>query len=174
MLDKLNEDQRKVLLIWAFLGLFIFVGLLFFANKKIQEMKKDPVDKTYIKVEDYSRYYTVSNILEKYYTALSNRNYSAVYNMLSDEYKKDNGINEQNIQTKIKTYDVRTTYQGGLMCRKRLGKGHTSFYVSGTVMASNQYKVFEDIYYEVLLDENNMSFSITEIDASTFGGACNV
>ena len=174
MLDKLSEDQRKVLLIWVFFGVFILVLILFFANKHIQEMKKDPVDKSYIKVEDYSRYYTISNILDKYYTALSNRNYSSVYTMLSDDYKKNNDITEQNVQTKIKTYDVRTTYQGGLMCRKRLGKGHTSFYVSGTVTASNQYKVFEDAYYEVFLDENNMTFSITEIDASTFGGACHV
>jgi hypothetical protein len=172
MLDKLTEDQRKVLLIWVFLGVFILVLLLFFAGKKIQESKKDPVDKTYQVVKDYNRYYTVSNILDKYYTALSNKNYDGLYKMLSEEYKKNNDINETNIQTKIKTYDIRTTYQGALMCNKRLGKGQTSYYVSGSVVGANQYKVFDDVYYEVMLNEKNMTFTISEIDASTFGGAC--
>ena len=60
------------------------------------------------------------------------------------------------------------------MCNKRLGKGHTSYYVSGTVVGTNQYKVFDDVYYEVMLNESNMTFSISEIDASTFGGECHV
>jgi hypothetical protein len=172
MLDKLTEDQRKVLLIWVFLGVFILILILVFAGKKIQDMKKDPVDKSYYIVKDYNRYYTVSNILDKYYTALSNKNYDAVYKMLSDDYKKNNDINESNVQTKIKIYDIRTTYQGALMCNKRLGKGHTSYYVSGSVVGTNQYKVFDDVYYEVMLDESTMTFTISEIDASTFGGAC--
>lgn len=174
MLDKLTEDQRKVLLIWFFLGVFILVLILFFAGKKIQEMKKDPVDKSYQVVKDYNRYYTISNILDKYYTALSNKNYDGVYKMLSNDYKSKNDINESNVQTKIKSYDIRTTYQGSLMCNKRLGKGFTSYYVSGTVVGTNQYKIFDDVYYEVMLNEREMTFTISEIDASTFGGACHV
>ncbi len=172
MLDKLTEDQRKVLLIWFFILIFLIVAVSMFARYRIKSMFNDEVDKQYIKVTDYSRYYTVLNILDKYYTTIYNNNAEDVLKMLDEDYKKDKNLNKDNVLSTLKTNTSRTTYKGSLMCSKRLGKGHTSYLVSGNPVGVNVDKSYDDIFYEVELNENEMTFSIKEIDASQFGGDC--
>jgi hypothetical protein len=58
------------------------------------------------------------------------------------------------------------------MCSKRLGNGYTSYYVSGNVIGVNKYKEYEDQYYEVVLNENEMTFTVKSIDSNQFGGEC--
>ena len=172
MLDKLTEDQRRVLMIWFFFLVFLVVLFIILAGHKITSKFKDEVDKNYSIVQDYSRYYTVINILDKYYTALNNESYDDVLKMLDTEYVNSEGINKDNIKEKLNKYDVRTTYKGSLMCSKKLGKGYTSYYVSGEVVGTNTIKTFDTTLYEVVLNENEMTFSIKQIDDSQFGGDC--
>ena len=174
MLDNLTEDQRKVLLIWFFFGIFLIVLVVLFANYKIKEKKnKEIIDDHYIIVSDYNRYYTITNILDKYYTSLYNGRFDRVIKMLDTDYVSSNGITEENMKDKLKMQDTRTTFKGGLMCSKRFAKGYTSYYVSGEDIAVNKYKVFNTRYYEVVLNENELTLTVKEIDVDTFGGECN-
>jgi hypothetical protein len=174
MLDRLTEDQRKVLMMWFFLLIFLIGLVVLIANNKIKKRVVDEKYKTYVVVRDYSRYYTITNILDKYYTTIYNKNYESVIKMLDADYVKDNNITKDNLEDFIKTYDARTTYQGSLMCSKRLGKGYTSYYVSGEVVGANSYKIYDTKYYEVLLNENQVTFTVKEIDSNQFGGECHV
>ena len=172
MLDKLTEDQRKVLLIWFFLLIFLIGAVSLFSYRRIKSKFHNEVDKQYNIVTDYSRYYTVLNILDKYYTYINNGNYEDVLKMLDKDFVNENHIDTHTITNFIKKYDIRTTYKGSLMCSKRLGNGYTSYYVSGNVIGVNKYKEYEDQYYEVVLNENEMTFTVKSIDSNQFGGEC--
>jgi hypothetical protein len=174
MLDNLTEDQRKVLLIWFFFGLFLIILVVLFANYKIKEKKnKELIDDHYIVVSDYNRYYTVSNILDKYYTSLYNGRFDRTLKMLDSEYISKNEITEDNLKTKLGMQDVRVTFKGGKMCSRRFENGITSYYVVGDEVAVNKYKVFNTKYYEVVLNEKELTFTIKEIDSDIYGGECN-
>ena len=174
MLDRLTDDQRKVLLIWLFIGIFLVI--LFFVISNIHGgfniLKKDERDKSYKIVKDYNKYYTVINIVDKYYSAL-NYDYSKnLVEMLNEDYKNENNITVDNVISKLKKGSINVTYQGGLMCKKSLHTGIISYYISGEEVGSNTGEILGDKYFEVLLDENNMTFNIKEIDKISFGDEC--
>ena len=175
MIDNLTKEERKVLLMWIIFGVVLMAILAVLAGIKINKAKKgyqQTIDKSYIKVTNYSRYYTIIGILDKYYNTINSNNDEETLNLLSDKYKKDNGINKDNIKDKVEHYDKLVTFKGKLMCSKRLGKGFTSYYVSGDVIGSNDLNTHDNAYYEVILNENEMTYSISEIDASVYGGEC--
>lgn len=174
MIDDLTKEQRRVLLYWIIFGLILMGVLITVASIKISEKKKyqQTVDKNYSIVNDYSRYYTIINIMDKYYNLINKKDYNELSKLLSDNYKKNNDINADNIKDKLDFYDKSVTYKGRIMCSKRLGKGYTSYYVAGNVIGMNDLSEYDTKYYEVVLNENEMTFSISILDASTYGGAC--
>ena len=93
MIDQLTEDQRKVLIIWLFLGLFLAALLLIFANKKMKSKSNYQLDNNYNVVSNYSRYYTITKIIDKYYNAINEGNYDGAFKMLDDKYIKSNNLN---------------------------------------------------------------------------------
>lgn len=171
MIDKLTEEQRKVLVIWGFLGLFLAILLIIFASNKNKYKSEYKIDKDYQIVEDYSRYYTITKIIDKYYTAINDNNYSSIMNMLDTNYIKKNDLRVDNVKN-LYNYDKKISFKGSLMCSKRFDKGLTSYYVSGSTIAENVLKEYGNVYYEVILNENEMTFSINVIDVDTFGGVC--
>ena len=52
MLDRLTEDQRKVLMMWFFLLIFLIGLVVLIANNKIKKRVADEKDKTYVVVRD--------------------------------------------------------------------------------------------------------------------------
>jgi len=175
MIDNLTKEQRRVLLMWIIFGVILMGVLGILAGIKINKARKEyqqTVDQNYNKVRDYSRYYTIINILDKYYNTINSNNDTETLKLLSNKYKIDNGINKDNINDKIKHYEKMVTYKGKLMCSKRLGKGFTSYYVSGDVIGSNDLKTYGSEYYDIILNENEMTFSVSVIEASEFGGVC--
>lgn len=175
MIDNLTKEQRRVLLMWIIFGLVLMGVLMVLAGIKIDKARKEreqSVDKIYSRVSNYSRYYTIIGILDNYYNTINSNNDEDTYKLLSDNYKKNNGITKDNIKDKITHYDKLVTYKGKLMCSKRLGKGFTSYYVSGDIIGSNDLSTYGSAYYDVILNEKEMTFSVSIIDASTFGGEC--
>ena len=174
MLDKLTDDQRKVLLIWLFIGVFIIVLVFVISNMRGNNglFRKDEHEKNYTFVKDYNRYYTITNIVDKYYSAINNEYKSDLVKMLNEDYVKENEITEDNVLSKLKVDKTNTSFHGALMCKKKLHTGIISYYVSGETVGTNTGKSIRDSYYEVIQDENNMTFSIKEIDGVSFGDEC--
>ena len=172
MVEKLTEEQRKVLMIWVCLGMILTVLLLIIGSKKVGYKNNYELDNEYLTVRDYSRYYTITKIIDKYYTAINDERYEVALNMLDSKYVSEKSINTSNIKETL-NYDAKVSFSGGLMCSKRFAKGFTSYYVIGKVIGTNVDKEFDTVYYEVVLDEMNMLFSIKPVESSMFGGACN-
>ena len=174
MLDRLTDDQRKVLLIWLFVGIFIVI--LFFVISNITGnngiLKKDEKEKRYTFVKDYNRYYTITNIIDKYYSAINNEYKDDLMVMLNDDYIKKNDLTNDNVISYLKKDKNNVSFHGALMCKKKLHTGVVSYYVSGNTIGTNTGKTIRDSYFEVIQDENNMTFDIKEIDAVSFGDEC--
>ena len=141
MIDQLTEDQRKVLIIWLFLGLFLAALLLIFANKKMKAKSNYQLDNNYNVVSNYSRYYTITKIIDKYYNAINEGNYDGAFKMLDDKYIKSNNLSTNSFKESF-NYDAKIAFRGGLMCSKRFAKGYTSYYVSGSIIGANSNKQY--------------------------------
>ena len=173
MLDKLSKEERTVLFFWIVLGAILMLLALFIGGRKINEKKYEQTkENNYHILTDYSRYYTIINIMEKYYSTINSKNYDDTLKLLSNDYKSSNNINKNNINEKIKYYDKSVTFKGKLMCSKKLGKGYTSYYISGDVIGMNNNNVYESTFYNVTLNENDFTFNISLIEESEFGGKC--
>lgn len=174
-LKKLSDSEKKVLTFWAILGVVIISGLLIFklvAPDSFDRLfKLGEYDKKYKLVQDRTRYYTVSNSLIKYYEYSSNKDSQAVFDILNDNYKKNNNINSSS-DIKFKEDQTNLTFNSRLMCQKKIKKGVYSFYVSGFESNPNVSGRLNVAYYEVVLDDNNYLFSVQPIDEKTFGGEC--
>lgn len=114
MLDKLTDDQRKVLLIWLFIGVFIIVLVFVISNMRGNNglFRKDEHEKNYTFVKDYNRYYTITNIVDKYYSAINNEYKSDLVKMLNEDYVKENEITEDNVLSKLKVDKTNTSFHG--------------------------------------------------------------
>ena len=174
---KLNDAEKKVLTFWLILAVVIVSGLLIFKLVFPEDFDKffglGEYDNKYSLVKNRTRYYTVSNAIVKYYTYLDAKDSDAIFNILNDGYKEANGITSaNNIKFSDEENKQNLTYNARLMCQKKINKGIYSFYVEGFESKSNVSGRGDYKYYEVILDDNKLVYSIRPIDQNTFGGEC--
>lgn len=164
-----NNSQRKVLIVWGIIAIILVVILILFKNDVIVLNKYK--DKKYTIVNDESRYFTISTIVDRFYGYMNENNYKSVLNSLDRDYINSNNITEDNI---FDIYpDKSVQYKSRMICKKGLDKGLVSYLVSG--FERDDYYVSERLdnkYYEVILHESEMKFSIQPIDKERFVGDC--
>ena len=175
---KLNESEKKVLTFWAILAVIVISALLVFRVVAPEKFNKffglSNADKKYTLVKDRTRYYTVLNSINKYYQYNNDHDSQKVFDVLNSKYKE-----EQNITSPLSfvwpdvEHGTQKVYNARLMCQKKLDIGIYSYYVSGFESDSNKANSRgEKAYFDVRLDDNNMTFDIRPIDEKTFGGEC--
>ena len=174
---KLNESEKKVLTFWAILAVVVVSGLLVFRIVAPEKFNKffgiSNADKAYSLVKDRTRYYTVFHAVNKYYNYSNAKDSESVIMVLNDKYKQEKNINNAGDIAWPDQYDAdKLTYNARLMCQKKLDIGIYSFYVSGFESYMNKPGRLSNVYYEVILDDNNFTFNIRPIDEKTFGGEC--
>lgn len=174
MKKKLSESEKKVLTFWAILAVVVVGGLLIFKIVAPDKFNRlfgiSNSDKKYSLVQDRNRYYTVDNAINKYYLYVNQKDSESVFTILSDNYKKNNNINSKD-DIKFNS-DVELVFNSGLMCQKKTNTGIYSFYVKGYESNINVSGRLDTKYYEVILDDNNMTFSLQSISEEKFGGEC--
>ena len=174
---KLNESEKKVLTFWAILAVVVIVGLLIFRFIAPEKFNKlfglSNADKNYSLVTDRTRYYTVANSIEKYYSYTNSKDSTKLYSVLDEKYRQEKGYTSASSIKWTQEVDApKLTYNARLMCQKKLDSGIYSFYVSGFESYSNKEGRLDNAYYEVILNDNELTFSIKPIDEKTFGGEC--
>ena len=174
---KLNESEKKVLTFWAILAVVVVLSLLVFRLIAPEKFNKffgiSNADKEYSLVKDRTRYYTVFNTVNKYYSYTNDKDSEKVFMVLNDKYKQEKNINNAGDLAWTDQVDAdKLTYNARLMCQKKLDVGMYSFYVSGFESYMNKPGRLSNVYYEVILDDNNFTFNIRPIDEKTFGGEC--
>ena len=173
MLDNLSQEQKHVLIYWILFGV-IFASLAILISYITISKKSEEtfVDTDYGVVTDYNRYYTVKNAIIKYLSYVNSKDSDSIYEVLDTSYINDNSITKDNVLSKVENYNVAISYKSNKMCYKRIAKGITSYEVRGSIISMNTSSYLNDKYYNIILDENNITFTIKPIEESTIISDC--
>ncbi len=165
-----KEDRNQK--IFALVILIALIAVLVYNIINSTKGKDEEVidTKTISIVKDNSRFYTVSSCVSKYLTYLTSNNTDSLLVLLSDEYKDKYNINSSNIYSYIKTSSNLQEFQPKKMFEQHLSKSVYKYYVYGTIRKDviNSKETSEDYYLIVILDEQNMSFSVEPYDGEIF------
>lgn len=168
----LTKSEKKVLLAWFIFGLIVLIIVSIIQVNKIVKEKENIsgiASSTTNEIIDRNKYYTVASAINKYYTFLNNKDYDSVFKILDEDYVSANNINESNISTS----DISLSYKTKIMCLKSYKDGVITYVVDGNVVSMNTGNFIEEKYYEVVMDGNNLTFSLSVITNTEYEGVCN-
>ena len=164
-----EEKDKKALLIAIILGLLVLLAYkLFFEHKKIIKEKIDT--KTISIVTDQSDFYTISSCVSKYLNYLCSDDSKDLIILLSDEYKKENSITEDNINDFIDFLDGLYSFNPKKMYVQRKSKNVYKFYVYGLIEQDlmDIDSVGSDYYIIIILDKKNGTFAVEPYSGEMF------
>ena len=172
MFKDLGESEKKVLKVWGSIALVLMIGLTVAAIMMKLDNTTEEAKKGYAILQDSTRYYTAANALNKYYAFVNAKDADSVLKILADDYKKDNNITKDNVMEKV-GYDKNVSVTPGYMCFYEYKTGVVEYIFKGTVKNMNKAdEILDEKYYRVILDGNNMTFSVEQITEKYFGGKC--
>lgn len=172
-----SETQKKVLSIWAIIGVVILLIVILVSTITPKDKKDNSINNLTSEdsnvIIDRNRYYTVKNAILKYYSYVNMEDYSSVLAILDEAYIKDNNITLNNVTDYLTDTKVALSYQSKVMCLKSVKKSVYRFVIEGEEISANTGSVIASKYYEVALDGNNSRFSLMPIDAKQYNEVCN-
>lgn len=184
MFKNLTQVEKKTLTIWAVAAIVIFILVIIFRVELTTDGYGEDaqIDKDYLIVHDYNRYYTVSTALNKYYGFINAKEAEALLKILDKDYIKNEKLNEDNVVKRLSVTDEQITFNTGIMCQRRYAKDKVSFYVTGKEENIFVYEGDDETlnstenlgtrYYEVKLYESKSLFSVEPITEKEFGDEC--
>ena len=115
-------------------------------------------------------FYTVSSCVSKFLNYLSIRDTKSLLVLLSDKYKKDNSITEENIYSFINSLDGVYNFNPRKMYVQQKSKNVYKFYVYGLIEQESMDLEGEqsNYYLIVTLDKDNGTFSVEPYDGKIF------
>lgn len=182
----MNEKQMKIIIIAIVIVMIIIAAILisisklesFNSNEGIKDNGKanlEVVEEAQL-VTNQRLYFTIrDNVLQKYLKAVEKGDSEAVYDMLSDDYKKENNINVTNVIQKSSLYKIPKAFPIHIY-QKEL-TNFTIFYID-TIVQNNEVVNNTDLkvttqeeFYKVIIDIENNTFSINKINEDYYNSA---
>lgn len=163
------EFNKKNILLLTILIIIMIVGLTLHDYRNPSNGVK--VTKKITLVDDYSRFFTISNASNKYINYLQNRDKDNLMFLLSDSYIVGNNINKNNILTKLKLLDEgEYNFEARNMYQEKFSKNIIRYYIKGnlTRIMIDQYTKPIDYYLIVDLYLDNSTFSVIPYDGKMF------
>lgn len=163
------EFNKKNILLLTILIIIIIVGLTLHDYRNPSNGVK--VTKKITLVDDYSRFFTISNASNKYINYLQNRDKDNLMFLLSDSYIVGNNINKNNILTKLKLLDEgEYNFEARNMYQEKFSKNIIRYYIKGnlTRIMIDHYTKPIDYYLIVDLYLDNSTFSVIPYDGKMF------
>lgn len=165
-----KEERNKKILAIVVVVAVLFLGIYkIFFDKKIFE--EEIIDTETISVlKDNSKFYTVSSCVSKYLSYLSQKDTENLLTLLSNNYKKNNSIDSNNIYNYVGVVNGVKTFSPKKIFQQRLSKSIYKFYVKGYTEEESISSIStkEDFYLIVILDEKNMIFEVEPYDGAMF------
>lgn len=165
-----NEERNKKM----FAIILVIAVLLLGIYKLFFEKEKEHIEtidtKTISIVKDNNRFFTVSSCVSKYINYLMIKDTENLLVLLSNEYKKENSINSNNIYDYIKIIDGNNTFSAKKMYQQRVSKNIYKYYIYGYIQEEliDSIGKKEPYYLIIIMDEENMTFSVEPYDGSMF------
>ena len=118
-------------------------------------------------VNDRDIFYTVSDCVEKYLNYCVDKDSNIIYNLLDEEYKERFDINEENVLSKVETYDTYKVFRPKKIYQLEQDERVTRYFVYGTMRDETNVRDISiterqetDIYMSVKLDFGDSTYSI--------------
>lgn len=166
----LKEERNKRILLIVLVAAVILLGVykLFFENKKEQAEQIDT--ETISVVTNANDFYTVSSCVSKFLSYLSINDTENLLILLSDEYKKENSVTQDNIYNFISALNGVYNFNPRKMFVQRTNKNTYKFYIYGLIEQESMELISDsmDYYIVVILDKENGTFAIEPYDGSMF------
>ncbi len=175
--------KKKViikLILFALLLMLIAILIILFNNKKIQQESQnftteteEELDNTILEpVKSAVSYFTVQNCINKYLGYVAQNNAEAIYSVLDKGYIEKNNITTSNVLEIIKRYENSIAYSARQIYLEQTNQDIDKYYAIGTITSyyagdeefENEEILDENACFEVNLNYDNMTFSITPID----------
>lgn len=165
-----NEERNKKILAIVLVVAVLFLGIykIFFDKEEVEIESIDT--ETISVVKDNSRFFTVSSCVSKYINYLTTEDTENLLILLSKEYKDNNAINSDNLYNYVNKINSNKTFSPKKMFQQRISKSIYKYYVYGFIQEELMDSIGpkEDYYLIVILDEENMTFSVEPYDGSMF------
>ena len=164
------KDKSKLIAIILVI-ITIFVVVLSYLFKNDDKADEKPINI----VINYSDFYTVDSCLYRLVTYISSKDSKNLLLVLSENYKKENNINENNILDLFEQLESDSTFVSRKMYYQELDNNITKYYVYGYVeknqLTENDSLVNpekKDMYFVVYLDKKNSVFEIEPYSGDIF------
>ena len=163
------ELTTKQLILIGFLVILVLI-FTFLYNWRNPSLEQDDASRK-IRVDDYSRFFTVSNAANSYINFLASKNVDALMKILSEDYQRENRVTEQNIIEHLGALEgYFYSFQARNMYQYRLSNYMIRYYIHGHLREEilDSWEPYVDYYLILTLDTRNFTFSITPYDGATF------
>lgn len=130
-------------------------------------------------VNDRDTFYTVAECVENYLNYCVDKDANIIYNLLDEEYKEKFDINEENVLSKVETYDTYKVFRPKKIYQMEQDKRVTRYFVYGTMRDETNVRDISiterqetDIYMSVKLNYRNSTYFIM-LDGYMYSGDIN-
>ncbi len=178
----MTDNLKKIILILAILVLIMGVILIVLLTKQRSELEgqdevleeveipseidESEISKKISIVNSENEFFTMQNILENYLLYIKAENVDAVYNMLDENYIKQNNIDNTNVITQMKSKI--NSYDDSFELKQAYYRDSTNtaiYYLYGTIAKNNN---IQDFYTKIYLDRSNNAYSIFLINKEQY------
>lgn len=156
-------------------GLVIIAIVVVIINVVFNATEEKKTEENIQIVLNYSNFYTVNSCLYRTINYISQKDKKSLLLILSENYKKNNNINIENVINLFPEIDNDYNFKSTKMYYERVSNNLTKYYVSGNIEKNQIYDddiildaQFKEMFFIVYLDSKNKTFSIEPYDGSLF------
>ncbi len=176
--------KLKIIIIALAILLIILLLIMFASKKNINQNgietppeNSGPQD-ALIKLEDHTiketddyRFFTVQEIIQNLYTKINIKDNNAVYNMTSEEYKRDN---EETLETILSAYTETPNHMSFYLQEQYKLENYNQviYYAYGFILETGKNEL-QNKYFKINVDYKNETFSIEPIKMEEYQRAQN-
>ncbi len=162
-----QENKIKLKIILVIFLIFCALFIVIYINK-VKTNNKDSNTLKLLEVDNYNIYFSVQKNLNKFIEYYVKNEKSSVFNMLNEQYKKENNI-DLNSNIKLLNVSSENAYLKNLKEKYyKLNDNVNCYYVKGDLYEDSfeEDKFLENnIQFLVLIDYNTMTFEIIPVES---------
>lgn len=123
-------------------------------------------------VQNYSNFYTVNSCLYRVITYISSKKVEDLLLVVSDNFKKGNEINADNVLNVFPVPYEASTFVSKKMYYQKINSQIDKYYVYGVIqeLRDDEITNYKDAYFIVYLDYDNKTFSVEPYSGDLFTG----
>ena len=165
----MKDNSKYVAIVLAVLAIIVIIISLVTGN----DNKKN--DSKPLMVTNASNFYTVNSCLYRTITYLAEKNKESLNLILSEQYKKENKIKEDNILNLFPNVEESSTFVSEKMYYEIITSNITKYYVKGYIQIDSKMddeplktKDYDSVYFIVYLNSTDKIFSIEPYEGEIF------